>query len=255
MNVTLRFYAELNDLLPRRRRQQSAVCAFELPRSVKDLIEAQGVPHTEIDLIVVNGRPVGFDHPVGDGDRVAVYPRFTSRDVAPAMTLLPEPLAVPRFVLDVHLGRLATYLRLLGLDALYSNHGDDPNLARNSQTEERILLTRDRGLLMRSIVARGYWVRAIDSRRQVVEVVRRYDLVPSFAPLSRCLRCNTPLHPIAKKAIIDRLPPRTRLYYDEFAICDTCDRLYWKGSHYERMLAFADWVRQTASQGDSPGET
>jgi len=249
MHATLRFYAELNDFVPQKRRQRDMVVAFELPRSVKDLIEAQGVPHTEIDLIVVNGHAAGFDHLVGDGDRVAVYPHFASGAIRPADTLLPAPLDVPRFVLDVHLGRLATYLRLLGLDTLYANDSDDPDLAHISKAQERTLLTRDRGLLMRGVVERGYWVRAIDSRRQVVEVVRRYDLVPSFAPLSRCLRCNTPLHSVSKEAILDRLPPRTHHTYDDFSICDTCERFYWKGSHYERMLAFAAWVRREAAQG------
>jgi len=245
-HATLRLYGELNDFLPREHQRMSFHQTFEVSGSVKDLIQAQGVPHTEIDLILVNGRSVGFDYVVRDGDRIAVYPVFASLDISSLVRLRPEPLRDPRFVLDVHLGRLATYLRILGIDASFDVGRDDAELAALSRAQQRILLTRDRGLLMRRVVDRGYYVRATDPPAQIVEIVRRFDLTSSFDPLSRCTRCNTRLHPIPKDQVVDRLLPRTRETYDTYSLCDTCERVYWQGSHYARMLAFVEWVRQEA---------
>lgn len=234
-----RFYAELNDFLPSRKRQRDFTHSFELNASVKDMIEAQGVPHTEIDLILVNGQSVDFSYLVQDGDRISVYPVFELLDVSPVVRLRPSPLRVTRFVLDVHLGRLATYLRMMGFDTLYRNDYEDDELARISSSEHRILLTRDRGLLMRNIVTHGYWLRATRPRQQLVEVLEHFDLFNAVQPFQRCLRCNGLLQPVDKAAISDRLPPKTRQYYDEFHQCRACNRIYWKGSHYQHMR---QWV-------------
>src|SRR5271157_1471134 len=157
--ASLRFYAELNDFLPPERRATDIPCPFHVSPAVRDLIESLGVPHTEVDLILANGESVDFDYPVRDGDRISVYPVFESLDIAPLARVRPEPLRHPRFVVDVHLGRLAASLRMLGFDALYRNDASDEELARTSSEQERILLTRDRGLLKRSAVTRGYYVR------------------------------------------------------------------------------------------------
>lgn len=235
--VWCRFYAELGDFLPPEKRQVAFVHEFEGRVSVKHLIEALGVPHPEVDLVLVNGQSVDFSYLVQDGDHISVYPVFESIDISPLVRVRPHPLRESRFVLDTHLGRLAAYLRMLGFDTVYGNDYADEKLARIAADEGRILLTRDRGLLKRSVVTHGYCVRETAPRRRLVEVLRRFDLFDAIRPFSRCIRCNGPLEAVDAEAIADRLPPRTRKYYDAFRICRACDQIYWKGSHYERMQA------------------
>ncbi len=236
--ATFRFYAELNDFLPRPLRQRSFTHSFNGDASVKDRIESLGVPHPEVELILANGRPVDFDYLVQAGDRIAVYPHFHRLDIAPLTRATPAPPAQPRFVLDAHLGKLANYLRMLGFDVLYRNDYDDEELARIASQEQRILLTRDRGLLKRREVIHGYCLRSLSSREQVVEVLRRFDLGGAISPFHRCLRCNGLLEPVAKEAVLAQLEPKTRRYYDEFFRCRQCGQIYWKGSHFQRMQAF-----------------
>ncbi len=236
-----RFYAELNDFLPPSKRLVSFTHIFEARASIKDMIESQGVPHTEVDRIVVNGELVDLSYIVQDGDRISVYPVSESTDIRQSSRVRPK-LFVPRFVLDVHLGKLATSLRMLGFDTLYRNDYADEELAHISSTEDRILLTRDRGVLMRSVVTYGYYVRETNPQQQVVEVLRRFDLFGSVAPFQRCLRCNGLLSPVSKETIIELLPPQIQQSIDEFHRCLECDRIYWKGSHYERMQKFIKGV-------------
>lgn len=236
--VIFRFYAELNDLLPADRRQVAFSQPFKGRVTVKHLIESLGVPHAEVDLILVDGRSVEFGHIVADGQRISVYPVFESLDIGSLTRLRPAPLRDLRFVLDTHLGQLATYLRLLGFDSLYRNDYDDPELALIARREERVLLTRDRGLLKRKLVTHGYCVRETDPELQMLEVVERFDLRGRLEPFSRCLRCNGLTGEVAKVDVVDRLPADTRRYYDEFRICSECRQVYWKGSHYRRMRAF-----------------
>ncbi len=240
--VCIRFYAELNDFLPTARRQKTFAHSFEGRVSIKHLIESLGVPHPEVDLVLVNGRSVDFSYIVQDGDRISVYPVFESLNIAPLVRVRPQPLREPRFVLDTHLGRLAAYLRMLGIDTVYRNDFADEELAQISSQEGRILLTRDRGLLKRNQVTHGYCVRGTNPRHQLVGVLRRFDLFQMVAPFTRCIRCNGILQPVSKQAISHRLEPKTRQYYDEFRICHACDQIYWKGSHYERMQQFIDNV-------------
>lgn len=230
-----RFYAELNDFLPVSKRHLSFSHSFGGKVSVKHLIEALGVPHTEVDLILANGESAAFDYIVTDGDRISVYPVFESIDISDAVRLRPQPLRHSRFVLDVHLGQLARYLRLLGFDALYQNDYQDEEVARISNQEGRILLSRDRGLLKRNLVSRGYCIRASDPQQQLIELMGRFDLGQQLNPFQRCLRCNGLLEPVAKEAIQQRLLPDTRRYYHEFRICADCRQIYWKGSHYHNM--------------------
>ncbi len=228
--VSFRFYAELNDFLPAHRRMVPFAHAFEGNPSIKDMIEALGVPHTEIDLILANGISVDFSCRGRDGDSISVYPVFESLDISSLICVRPDPLREPRFILDTHLGKLATYLRMLGFDTLYQNDCSDERLAHVSSQERRILLTRDRGLLKRRIVTHGYCVREVIALRQVVEILRRFDLFTSVTPFQRCLRCNRELAAIEKERIEHRLPPKVRQCYDEYRICRSCDRIYWKGS-------------------------
>jgi uncharacterized protein with PIN domain len=230
-----RFYAELNDFLPRERRFTEFPYRFLDIATVKDRIESFGVPHTEVDLILVNSESVDFAHRVRDGDRVSVYPVFEALDVSGVTRLRPEPLRTPRFVLDTHLGRLAAYLRMLGFDALYRNSYTDEELVAVSVRERRILLTRDLGLLKRSAVTHGSFVRETDVRRQTVEVVERFHLARLARPFSRCLRCNALLQQREKAEVLHRLPEKTAALHSEFRNCPECGRVFWKGSHYRRM--------------------
>jgi uncharacterized protein with PIN domain len=237
-----RFYAELNDFLPADRRGVMFEHPFRGHPAVKDTIEALGVPHTEVDLILVDGTSVGFDHQLRDGNRVSVFPVFESIDISPLMRVRPEPLRQVRFVLDTHLGKLAGYLRMLGFDAQYQNDFQDEELAHISAEHGRILLTRDRGLLKRNRVTHGYCVRSTRPRQQLLEVLRRFDLFRAVQPFRRCIRCNGLLEEVAKAEIREKLPPMARAHYERFRRCARCGQIYWRGSHFERMERFLEGV-------------
>ena len=248
MTATFRFYGDLNDLLPRERRQAAfAVPTHHGDQSVKHLMEALGVPHTEAALILANGAPVDFGYQVQPGDRIAVYPPFSTLE-PPENGRLRPPLPRPaRFLLDNHLGRLARYLRLLGLDALYfNNQYDDAQLAQMAHETQRVLLSRDRGLLKRSQVVYGYCLRTKASRQQVIDVLRRYRLRDEIRPWTRCLRCNGLLAPAAKADILARLAPKTQRYFEEFQMCRECGQIYWQGSHFGKLQAFVEQVTRAA---------
>jgi uncharacterized protein with PIN domain len=237
--VQFRFYAELNDFLSTT--QQGTVdYAYRGRPSVKDAIEALGVPHVEVDLILANGRSVGFGYHLHDGDRIAVYPVFESLDISPLARLRERPLRRTAFVLDVHLGKLARLLRTLGLDARYRNDYEDAEIVEIAQREGRIILTRDRGLLMRGAVTHGYWVRATAPLAQAREVVRRFDLREQVQPFTRCLRCNGLLEPVPAEKVGHEVPPQAAAWCEERGICTyhrcaDCGQVYWPGTHYERM--------------------
>jgi uncharacterized protein with PIN domain len=197
------------------------------------MIESLGVPHTEVALMLVNGAPVDFAYHVLDGDRISVYPPFEHVDL-PDMPDI-QSSGEPRFVCDVHLGRLAAYLRMVGFDTLFPEDYRDEELARISSEEDRILLTRDRGLLKRSIVKRGYSVRATDPWQQLEEVIKRFNLYDAIERFWRCAACNGVLEAVDKAAILDQLPEKTARYYNEFRRCANCGKIYWRGSHYEQI--------------------
>lgn len=243
----IRFYAELNDFLAPEQRFQELTYRFLDVTTVKDRIESFGVPHTEVDLILVNSTPVDFSYRIQDGDRVSVYPVFESFDIASLNRLRPEPLREPRFVLDTHLGKLAAYLRMVGFDTLDRNCFTDEQLAGVSRDDHRILLTRDVGLLKRGAVSHGYFVRETDSRRQLAEIVRRFDLGRLMRPFSRCMRCNGVLEDVGKEEVRDQIPPQAAKLYDEFRRCPECRRIYWQGGHYRRMR---QWVEQGFDETD-----
>jgi uncharacterized protein with PIN domain len=238
VTAEFRFYGPLNDFLPASIRHATLVCAFRSRASVKDLIESLGVPHPEVDRLVVNGDPVDFAYVVRDGDRVAAYPPFRSVDLGNVGRVGPGPQAQPRFVADVHLGRVAAYLRLAGFDTRYRNDCDDRELVAIACTEDRTLLTRDVGALKHGRLERGYFLREADPGRQFVEVLRRFDLVALAAPFTRCLRCNTALQAVPREKVDHLLQPGTRERHDRFFQCTQCGRVYWEGSHYSRMDAF-----------------
>ena len=240
MRATVRCYAELNDFLPRERRQVTFEHTWVGPVSVKDLLEGLGVPHGEIDLLLVNGESSDFQRRVADGDRIAAYPVFESFDVASVTRVRPDPLRETRFVLDVHLGRLAAFLRLAGFDTLYSRTSSDAELAEISAASGRVLLSRDQALLKRRTVTRAYWVRATEPRRQLAEVVARFDLAGSARPFTRCTVCNGASVPARREDVADRVPQRGRQLHEDFRRCADCGRVYWKGTHYDRLQRLLD---------------
>lgn len=230
-----RFYEELNDFLPPEQRKKTLRYEFNGHPGIKDPIEALGVPHTEVDLIIVNAESVGFDYQLQPGDRVAVYPVFESFDITPLVKLRERPLRRTAFVVDVNLGKLARRLRILGFDVLYDSRYRDGEIAAISAEQRRIVLTRDRRLLFLKRITHGYWVRSVVPEEQVQEVLRRFDLFRQLNPFQRCIICNGTLQPVAKEDILDLLEPKTRRYYEVFCRCRDCGKIYWEGSHVENM--------------------
>ncbi len=243
------FHSEFDPFLAKDHRRTPFEYRFEAGQSVKHLVEAAGVPHTEIHHILVNGKPVDFSYQVQETDFVQVYPYRDPGDFPPLISPpeLGQAGSNPGFILDNHLGKLASYLRVLGVDCLYRNDYQDEYLARVSQNEKRILLTRDQRLLMRNAVYRGYWVRSKMPRQQVKEVVERFDLYRDLHPFQRCVKCNTILQPVAKEKVFDRLEPLTQRYFHEFHICPNCQQIYWQGSHYTRIMAFIDEIKSVSN--------
>jgi len=233
--ANFRFYEELNDFLPPVHYKQAIVYRFGGQPAIKDPIEVLGVPHSEVDLILVNDESVGFDYKLQDGDRVAVYPVFESFDISPVQRLRPKPLRDTAFMVDVNLGKLARRLRMLGFDAAYGNRLGDREIVDIATREKRIVLTRDRKLLFRKAVTHGFWIRAVDADTQLKEVLQRLDLYDQVKPLQRCLDCNGRIEPVARDEVWSRLEPLTRRYYSEFFRCSCCGKIYWEGSHVEHM--------------------
>ncbi|MCB2220869.1 MAG: Mut7-C ubiquitin/RNAse domain-containing protein [Bacteroidetes bacterium] len=236
MKITLRFYEELNDFIPPGKRKQQFVVELNGKTTVKDVIESQGIPHTEVDLILVNGESVSFDHQPLDGDKISVYPVFESLDISPISKLRPQPLRDTKFILDVHLGKLARKLRMMGFDTLYRNDFDDDEIIHIACKEKRIILTRDIGILKQKSVTHGYFVRSTQAHQQLTEILDRFDLNNKLQPLSRCINCNGTIIPVSKDKIAHLLLPKTKTYFSEFFQCTGCGKVYWEGSHYERML-------------------
>ncbi len=231
-----RFYEELNDFLPADRHKISFHWPFFGSPSVKDTIQAIGVPHTAIDLVLVDGKSVDFSHRLRGGERVAVYPVFERLDISPVIRLRPQPLRCTRFILDVHLGKLARYLRMLGFDAAYDRNWDNSMLIDLSLQHERIILTRGLGILKQSRVTHGYWLRHCEPRQQLQEVLLALDLFRQLQPFSRCMDCNGRIHPVDKAIIRGLIDPNIFQRFREFSQCQDCRKIYWRGSHYERML-------------------
>lgn len=238
-----RFYEELNDFLPAGRRKRPFHYQCALRATVKQAIEALGVPHTEVELILVNGESVDFSHLLGDGDRVSVYPQFESLDISPLLRVRERPLRTPRFIADAHLAALARYLRMLGFDAHLDETLDDTRIAELGAREKRIVLTRDRELLKHRVITHGCYVHETNPRRQLQEIVARFDLLAAMAPFTRCMECNAELTDVDKDAVTHQLPPGTAKYYDRFSRCPGCGKIYWPGSHHRRMCALIDELR------------
>ncbi len=239
-----RFHGRLKDFLPAHQRHITIPHLFDWRASIKDMIESLGPPHCEIEALHVNGTPVDFDYIVQPDTQIEVYDHIPNGDNH--LPLRPAYPGTPRFVLDTHLGRLAAYLRMLGFDTLYRNDYPDNELAFVSNTENRILLTRDIGLLKRSLVIYGYFMRETNPKRRVVEIVQRYDLRRDIQLFRYCTKCNGNVQSIEKATILSQLAQNTIDYYDEFHQCQNCDQIYWKGAHFEKISTFIQDVLDEA---------
>jgi len=240
VTATFRFYEELNDFLPPERRRRSFSCPCARRATTKHMIEALGVPHTEVELVLLNGESVGFGALLREGDRVAVFPKFEALDVTPLLRVRGQALRSTRFVADAHLGGLARLLRMTGFDTLYDNHFQDDEIERIAGAQERIVLTRDRELLKRRGVTHGCYVHALRPGQQLREIFDRLDLARSARPFTLCLNCNAPLRGIDKAQVAAALPPSVRERYQRFSTCDVCRGVFWEGSHWRRMRALVD---------------
>lgn len=231
-----RFYEELNDFLPAGRRKVAFMYSFQGTPAVRDVIQAIGVPHTAVDLVLVDGCSVNFKHRLRGGERVAVYPVFERLDISPLVRLRPRPLRRTRFILDVHLGKLARDLRLLGLDSAYRPDWDDAAIIDRALAEQRIILTRDIGILKQGRVTHGYWVRGHQPVAQLEEIVAAFDLRRQMRPFSRCLECNGEILAVERDGLVGQVAPEILQRFGRFRQCRECRRVYWQGSHYRRLL-------------------
>lgn len=238
-----RFYEELNDFLQLCKKKEKFTHYYFDRASVKDMIESLGVPHSQVDMILVNGVSVNFSYIIKDEDDVSVYPVFESFDISDVQHLRPAPLREPRFILDVHIGKLANYMRMLGFDSMYKNDYSREELVSVSLNDKRTILTRDRNLLKRTEVLHGYWIRNNDPEYQLHEVVKRFQLKNLIREFTRCMLCNHLLVKAVKKEIIDRIPPKVASHLNEFYMCSSCKKIYWKGSHLEDMNKKVDDIK------------
>jgi uncharacterized protein with PIN domain len=239
--VRLRFHGDLSVFLGSKAGDAVIERRLAEKTSIKDVIESCGVPHPEVDLILVDEQTAGFDYTLANDAKVEVFPvenRGTERTDKPL-----QAVGISRFVADVHLGHLTRNLRLLGFDVAYRQNADDRQLLEVMIRENRALLTRDRRLLMHAIVQHGYWPRSQNADEQTIEVVRRFDLSELIAPFTRCLRCNGPLEAAAKADIIGKLEPLTKIYYDQFRRCPDCKHIYWSGSHFPKLQRRVEEIR------------
>jgi uncharacterized protein with PIN domain len=242
VTATFRFYAQLATFLAPERRGRAFDSRCAEAATTKHMIEALGVPHTEVEFLLVNGEPAGLDLILRDGDRVAVYPKFESIALGGLARVRELPPGPPRFIADAHLGGLARLLRMAGFDTLYDNNYRDGDIEIVAEQEQRIVLTRDRELLKRRGIQSGCYVHAIKAAQQFREIVSRLDLAPQMQPFTLCLSCNAPLRSIAKALVIDRLPPAVRATHEEFSTCDVCRGVFWKGSHWKRMCELLEGI-------------
>lgn len=235
MAIVIVFHGELKALVSVPLTDNGLAVQVYREASVKDVVEALGVPHTEIGRIEANGLEVSFGYLADPKDRIDVYPISAPADFSRPSILRPEPLNDTRFLADVNVGRLAILLRMVGMDTAYKNIHSDAELAEIANTQRRILLTKDKRLLKRSKIIFGHLVREITPKRQLIEIVRLFDLAGRLSPFTRCLVCNCVLRPVEKEKIIHRLQPLTKRYYNTFYICPCCDKIYWPGSHKTNM--------------------
>lgn len=247
--IQFRFYEELNNFLPPERRKVWFEHRFFGRPTVGDLIESLGVPHTGVDLILVNGESVDFFYCVKHGDRISVYPVFESLDISSITHLRAQSLREPKFIIEASLGKLAKYLRLLGFDTLYRTDYSFSSVIEIAKKDKRIVLTREEGKLSKGkMITHGYRIKAMDPKKQTEEIIVKFDLFSKINPFSICLECNVKIIAVEKNKIVNRLPLNIGRHFNEFCICPKCKRIYWPGSHYRTMSEFIRQIRKRESE-------
>ncbi|MDZ7761906.1 MAG: Mut7-C RNAse domain-containing protein [Desulfovermiculus sp.] len=248
-SCTLHFHGQLPELLTTSCQNGAVHYVLTRRASIKDIVESLGPPHTEIGGISVHNQTADFNLIPQPGQDIHIHPLQPPVNPCLPSLLRPQPLPGMRFIVDVNVGKLARLLRILGLDAAFHWSWRDGHIAQMAELEERLVLSRDHGLLKRKQVQWGHLIRAQTPKEQLLEVISFFGLKPPFALFSRCLACNTPLQPVKKKDIEHRLKPKTKRYYQRFHLCPDCGRIYWQGSHHQHMQA---WLQETISHIDSP---
>ena len=239
--LTIIFPEEFNCFKRHKNKEPEIIYPLERKTSIKHIIESLGVPHTEIGKIVATekkdkkDKEVDFNYIPVNSQKITVLPIIAPFDVTKPSVLRPEPLQKMRFVVDVNVGKLALLLRMLGLDAEYSPKYLDKDILYFSKEEKRIVLSKDTGLLECKQIVFGRHVRSVYPDDQLIEIIKFFGIEGPFKFFIRCLRCNKKLVPVNKKDILHRLEPKTKKYFDMFKICPQCRRIYWQGSHHEKM--------------------
>lgn len=237
-----RFYGELNDFFKENSGQRIRIYNFRGRQTIKDCIESMGVPHTEVAMLIRNSQAAEFSMLVNRDDYISVFPIMRSLNIPSNYKLRNTYKGEYRFILDNHLGKLARYLRMMGFDTFYKNNYQDKELAEIAGREKRILLTRDLGLLKRSQVIYGYFIRYDDPSEQLKSVLQRFNLKKNISSFGRCIECNSELISVKKEDIINRLEPKTKKYFYKFYLCPKCDKIFWQGSHFIKMRKFIEKI-------------
>jgi uncharacterized protein with PIN domain len=247
ITVHFSFTGTLNDFLRWEFRGKPFAYPVPATSTAKDGVEGVGVPHVEVAALRVNGAWIPFSQPLRAGDRLEVYPRHEHPPLPPGYVMHPPLPAVTAFILDVHLGKLARLLRMLGFDCRYERDYADEQIAAIAAAEGRAVLTRDIPLLKRKVLDWGYWLRSQHPEEQLAQVLDYFQLTDKLQPFTRCLVCNGPLQAMDKRLVADQLEPETRASFHEFYRCTNCSRVYWKGSHYERMAVLVARIGKEAA--------
>lgn len=234
--ITLTLHGDLSHLL---RKEQTAVLQYPLTRraSIKDIIESLGIPHTEIGAIHLNAFSATFNFIPEGGEHFHLYPFAHTTIQALPTELWPEKWKFQTFMVDVNALKVMRNLRMAGFDAVEIPMGTTTAQGKRAAQEQKVILSRNRDLLKCSSVIYGQLLRSEDHVEQLREVVARFGLAPHCKPFTRCITCNGTLQTIEKEQVLDRLEPLTRRYYTTFKICDTCQQIYWRGSHYAKMTS------------------
>jgi len=238
IQISVRWYGELNDNLPADERYVTSLHRIESNITVGKFASGFGNPFDCIDLVLVNGISVDSVYQLKDNDRIALFPVFESFDIASVTKVREHPLRQPKFILDVHLGKLANHLRMLGFDSLYRNDYTVNLLCRISLQENRTLLSKNKSLIETESLTHAYLVKNKDPRIQLIEVLERFQLFALIAPFTRCIECNSTLQRVEMEGILFRIPAQVKEWCTEYQLCSECNRIYWKGSHYKKMLEF-----------------
>jgi len=244
--VRFQFHGSLDFFLRARNASEAVTKVLQEKTSVKDAIESCGVPHPEVDLILVDGKSVDFSYQLEVDIKIAIFSVDASPNLFPAHRL--QRRGITKFVADGHLGKLVRDLRLLGIDVVYDNNATDSQLIAIATSQDRALLTRDRRLLMHAVIQNGYCPRSDSAEEQAIEVIRRFDLANAIAPFTRCVHCNAALTPVEKHEIINELEPLTKIYYEDFRRCTECGQIYWAGSHFEKLRARIERIRKRVTE-------